>query len=75
MYIHPFFHVSLLEMWAYSSILGQIVASPPPIPLVDGPKFKVEAILQHKLYFFVDPLRYCPSDQSWEPIENLDNDP
>ena len=78
MRIHPVFHVSLLEPWVPSSIPGRVVPPQPPLELVDGPEFEVEAILdskimRNKLYYLVDWLGYSPSDRTWEPVENLNN--
>ena len=80
MRIHPVFHVSLLEPWVPSSMLGRVVPHPPPLELIDDPEFEVEAILdskimRNKLYYLVDWLGYSPSHRTWEPIENLNNAP
>jgi hypothetical protein len=78
MHIHPVFHVSLLEPWTSTSIPGRVIPPPPPIQLVDGPEYEVEAILdskilRNKLYYLVDWLGYSPTDRTWEPAENLSN--
>ena len=78
MQIHPVFYKSLLEPWVPSSIPGRVVPPQPPLELVDGPEFEVEAILdskimRNKLYYLVDWLGYSPSDRTWEPVENLNN--
>ena len=43
MHLHPVFHVSLSELWTSSSILNRVVPPSPPIQLVEGPKYEVEA--------------------------------
>ena len=45
---------------------GRVIPPPPPIELVDGPEFEVEAILdskivRNKLYYLVDWLGYSPT--------------
>ena len=59
--LHPIFHVSLLEQWTSSSIPNRVIPPPPPVQLVEGPEYEVEAILdseiiRNKLYYLVDWL-------------------
>mgnify|MGYP000267595189 CR=1 FL=1 len=59
--LHPIFHVSLLEPWTSSSIPNRVIPPPPPVQLVEGPEYEVEAILdseiiRNKLYYLVDWL-------------------
>ena len=59
MRLHPVFHVSLLEPYTSSSIPNWSIPPPPPIQLLDGPEYEVEAILdskvmRNKLYYLVD---------------------
>ena len=72
------FHVSLLEPYTTSSILSRLTTPPPPVELLEGPEFKVAAVLdskivRNKLYYLVDWLCYTPNDQSWEYAANLSN--
>ena len=78
MHLHPVFHVSLLEPFTSSSIPNRVVPPPPPVQLLDGPEYEVEAILDskvihNKLHYLVDWSRYSPNDRTWEPAENLNN--
>ena len=57
---------------------GRITQPSPPIELEDGPEYEVAAILdsnivRNKLYYLVDWIGYSPSEQTWEPIENVTN--
>jgi hypothetical protein len=78
MHLHPVFHVSLLEPCATNSIPNRVVPPPPPLQLLDGPEYEVEAVLdskinRNKLYYLVDWFGYSPKDRTWEPAENLSN--
>lgn len=77
-YIHPVFHVSLLEPW--ESPLPEKNFRPGPIehPEVEDDRYEVEAILHHKYvkgkpFFEVKWLGWPVADTTWEPEENLDN--
>ena len=78
MYIHPVFHVSLLEPHVANTFPNRVVA--PPLPTqVDGLlEFEVKSIVD-SIYFYrkfqykVDWVGYDQSDLSWEPVENLAN--
>ena len=72
------FHVSLLEPYTSSSIPNRSIPPPPPVQLLDGPEYEVEAILdskvmRNKLYYLADWSGYSPNDRTWEPAENLNN--
>jgi hypothetical protein len=59
MCLHPVFHVSLLEPWVLATIPGRVIPPPPPVQLVKGPEYEVEAILdskiiRNKLYYLLD---------------------
>ena len=59
MHLHSIFHVSLVEQWTSISIPNWVVLPPPPIQLVEGLEYEVEAILdskfiRNKLYYLVD---------------------
>ena len=76
------FRLDLIFTHAYTSSIPRVfvIPPPPPIQLVDGPEFEVEAILdskimRNKLYYLVDWLGYSPSDRTWELAENLSNAP
>ena len=61
MHLHSIFHVSLVEQWTSISIPNWVVLPPPPIQLVEGLEYEVEAILdseiiRNKLYYLVDWL-------------------
>ena len=59
---YPVFHVSLLEPYTITLILGPLTTPPPLIEFLEGPKFEVASILdskivQNELY---DLVRICP---------------
>ncbi len=45
MKIHPMFHVSLLEPYHASTILGRIFEPPPPIEIDGEQEYEVEDVL------------------------------
>jgi hypothetical protein len=76
--LHPMFHCSLLEPCISSTIPDHFRPHPPPVELLNGPKYEVAAILDSKfshgkLYYLVDWLEYGPNDQTWEPTNHLFN--
>ena len=49
MNLHPVFHVSLLEPYTTSSILGRLTSAPPPVEVSNGTEYEVVAILNSKI--------------------------
>src|SRR5712671_6172996 len=76
--IHDVFHVSLLTKYEETTAHGPNFSRPPP-NLVEGEdKFKVEAIINHRLHgcrrqlqYLVKWVGYPQSDNTWEPIANI----
>ncbi len=78
MKIHPMFHVSLLEPYHVSTILGKTHEPPPPIVVDDDKKYEVEEILNSRishrqLQYLVHWQGYDISEHTWEPVKNLSN--
>ena len=78
MCLHPVFHVSLLEPYTTSSIMGHLTTLPPSVEFFEGPEFEVDVILdskivRNKLYYLIYWLGYTPNDRTWEPARNLAN--
>jgi hypothetical protein len=74
---HPVFHVSLLEPYRRRPGEEQAVP-PPPILIEDENEWEVEAILDERLrrgkrQFLVRWVGYPPSEDSWQPEEDLEN--
>ena len=68
MRLHLVFQVSLMEPYTSSSIPNRSIPPPPPIQLLHGLKYEVEALLdskvmRNKLYYLVDWLGYSPNEQ------------
>jgi len=78
MKIHPLFHVSLLEPYHASTILGRI-HDPLPIIEVDGEhEYEVENILNSRIFnrqlqCLVPWHGYDVNKHTWELIKNLSN--
>jgi hypothetical protein len=51
MKVHPMFHVSLLEPYYVSTILGRTHEPPPPIIVDDEQEYKVEEILNSRISY------------------------
>jgi hypothetical protein len=80
MKIHPVFHVSLLEPYRESTILGRLPAPPPPIKINGEEEFEVSKIIdsrinRRRLEYLVHWQGYEVSERTWEPTANLANAP
>jgi len=80
MKIHPVFHVSLLEPYRESTILGRLPAPPPPIKINGEEEFEVSKIIdsrinRRRLKYLVHWQGYEVSERTWEPAANLANTP
>jgi hypothetical protein len=78
MKIHPMFHVSLLEPYHMSTIIGKIHDPPPPIDVNGEHEYEVENILDSRIFncqlqYLVHWHGYDVSKRTWEPIKNLSN--
>jgi hypothetical protein len=77
--IHNVFHISLLSKSKMSDLPGRNIEPPPPIIMDDsGDYYEVEDILDAKringkLKYLISWKGYGPSENSWEPKENLLN--
>ena len=79
--IHNVFHMSLLQRYNQDTIKGNRQQPPPPIVMLQGDfQWKVCAILDSrlrgcwkKLQYLISWKDYRPKENSWEPIENLQN--
>jgi hypothetical protein len=72
------FHVSLLELYHASTILGRIRDPPPPIEINREHEHEMEDILNsriynHQLQYLIHCHGYNVSECTWEPIKNLSN--
>src|SRR4051794_17636379 len=77
MRIHPTFHISLLKPYTASNIFPRPVPPPPDI-INNTEEYEVERIFaERKRYnrskFLVKWKGYPDSDNTWEPIQILDN--
>ena len=78
MHIHPVFHVSLLEKHVANTFPDRVVVPPPPLHVDGLPEFEVRGILDSrffrgKIQYLVDWVGYDVSQQSWQPVANLNN--
>ena len=78
MHIHPVFHVSLLEKHVANTFPDRVVVPPPPLHVDGLPEFEVREILDSrffrgKIQYLVDWVGYDVSQQSWQPVANLNN--
>ena len=80
MKIHPIFHVSLLEPYKDSTILGRLQAPPLPIEVDGAEEIEVLEILdsrinREKLEYLVHWKGYEVHERTWKPAANLKNAP
>ena len=80
MKIHPVFHVSLLEPYKDSTILGRLQAPPLPIEVDGVEEFEVSEIFdscinRRKLEYLIHWQGYEVHERTWEPTANLENAP
>ncbi len=78
MKIHLVFHVSLLEHYHASTILGRIHDPPPPIEVNGEHEYEVEDILDSRIsncrfQYFIHWHGYDVSEHTWGLIKNLSN--
>jgi hypothetical protein len=79
MIIHHIFHVSLLELYHASTILGRIHDPPPPIEIDHEHEHEMDNIFDSRisncqLQYLLYSHRYDVSECIWELIINLSND-
>ncbi|MBW0470849.1 hypothetical protein O181_010564 [Austropuccinia psidii MF-1] len=81
-YIHPVFHISLLEPVKTSKIPNRHQAPPPPIIMEKEEEWQVSQIIDSKLkrgklWHLVEWKVFSqePDRSTWEPTENLKNCP
>ena len=78
MQVHPVFHVSLLEPHVANTFPGRHVPPPPPELVDNYEEFEVHQILdsrirRRRIQLLVDWVGYDASEQTWEPVSNLEN--
>ena len=78
MKIHDVFHVSLLEPYRESRIVGRVQELAPPVEVEVELEWEVKEILDSKvergkLLYFIDWVGYGPESRTWEPPENVAN--
>jgi hypothetical protein len=78
MKIYLLFHVSLLEPYHASTILGRIHDPPPPIEINDEHEYEVEDILNSRIFnrqfqYLIHWHGYDVSKHTWDSIKNLSN--
>jgi hypothetical protein len=80
--LHPVFHVDKLSPWKGNDINGILPPPPEPVELEDGTEWEVGDIIDSQLYgtarrrkirYLVHWKGFAASDDTWEPLENLQN--
>ena len=76
--VHPVFHVSQLRKHTPDEISGRTQPEPTPLKINGSDEWEVEDILDRReirgtLKYLVSWKGFGPSENSWEPEENLDN--
>jgi transposase InsO family protein len=74
--IHPVFHASLLTPYVETMEHGENYSRPPPDMIKGEEQYEVEAIRSHrrnrrKLQYLIKWKGYPESDNTWEPVENV----
>jgi len=74
--IHPVFHAALLTPYMEMEEHGQNFTRPPPDMIKGKVEYEVEAIRAHcyqwhKLQYLIKWKGYLESDNTWEPINNV----
>jgi hypothetical protein len=74
--IHPIFHASLLTPYIETMEHGENYSRPPPDMIEGEERYKVEAIRSHqhnqcKLQYLIKWKGYPESDNTWEPVDNV----
>jgi transposase InsO family protein len=76
MRIHPVFHVSLLERYRESRLVGRAQTEPPPVEVEGELEYEVQEIVDSrivrgKLKYLVQWEGYSQDERTWEPAEHL----
>ena len=80
--LHPVFHVDKLSPWKGNDVNGIIPPPPEPVELEDGTEWEVADIIDSELYgsarrrkirYLVHWKGFTSKDDTWEPLENLNN--
>jgi hypothetical protein len=74
--IHPIFHASLLTPYVETNEHGANYMRPPPDMIKGEEQYEVEAIRAHqyqnrKLQYLIKWRGYPESDNTWEPVKNV----
>ncbi len=74
--IHPIFHATLLTSYTETEEHGQNFMRPPPDMIEGEVEYEVEAIRTHhyhwhKLQYLIKWKGYPESDNTWEPVDNV----